>query len=489
MLSRSQVVRDNRIHSRRPARKDEKRELQGEIPSQENCRRAVNRLLDETADFNEIFKLANEDPEFKFTDDTFSFPDSIHWPDVPIDQYSLAGQEERIEWTRISNRFWTEDYSMWGENNIEPDDSIQGQLGNCWLHVAGISIAEQPDRIRDLFLVDEKNSAGVYAATMYLLGMPITVVIDDYLPLEDTWEGLNPVYGEIGDDKALWGPILEKAFAKYLGQYEAIDAGIGAYGIEVMTGSPFTRFWHDEAMDNEEIYEDLWKALVDSDAKRTMITSASYNGTGSDQDTNAVGLPYTHAFSIMYVVEVVDEEGESHRLVCVRNPWGREKYFGPWSDQDERWTDDLRAQANHFNDKEDNNDGIYFMAYEDYVEYMESTDINMDVSKMFHSGFLFQNDDEPVNRRRVFQNDFDEYNIHTLRLYSKEPQQVALSAYGYNLKQYHGECFDQYVTSSVLMQTEDEEKLGAVWPGSVHKDLFEMDEGFFEVLIMTKFGE
>lgn len=49
-----------------------------------------------------------------------------------------------------------------------------------------MSIAEKPGRIKDLFLVDEKNSAGVYAATMYLLGMPITVVIDDFVPLQET---------------------------------------------------------------------------------------------------------------------------------------------------------------------------------------------------------------------------------------------------------------------------------------------------------------
>lgn len=46
-----------------------------------------------------------------------------------------------------------------------------------------MSIAEDPERIKDLFLVDEKNSVGVYAATMYQLGMPVTVIVDDYLPL------------------------------------------------------------------------------------------------------------------------------------------------------------------------------------------------------------------------------------------------------------------------------------------------------------------
>ena len=47
-----------------------------------------------------------------------------------------------------------------------------------------MSISEKPDRINDIFKIEEKNSAGVYAMKMWLLGMPITVVLDDYLPVE-----------------------------------------------------------------------------------------------------------------------------------------------------------------------------------------------------------------------------------------------------------------------------------------------------------------
>ena len=46
-----------------------------------------------------------------------------------------------------------------------------------------MSIAEQEDRLKRGFKINEINSAGVYADQLYLLGVPITVVIDDYLPL------------------------------------------------------------------------------------------------------------------------------------------------------------------------------------------------------------------------------------------------------------------------------------------------------------------
>ena len=57
---------------------------------------------------------------------------------------------------------------------------------------------------------------------MYALGVPVTVMVDDYLPLAG---GNRTRYSKIGQDGALWGPIMEKAFAKFHGNYARIVAG------------------------------------------------------------------------------------------------------------------------------------------------------------------------------------------------------------------------------------------------------------------------
>ena len=59
---------------------------------------------------------------------------------------------------------------------------------------------------------------------MWLLGMPITVILDDYLPMDKS-DTHYPRYAKVASDGALWGALLEKSLAKYLGMYEAIDAG------------------------------------------------------------------------------------------------------------------------------------------------------------------------------------------------------------------------------------------------------------------------
>ena len=178
--------------------------------------------------------------------------------------------------------------------------------------------------------------------------------------------------------------------------YEAIDAGGGSHGIEAMTGAPFANWGHPQVLSDPSLKERLWQELLQSSANGAMVTCGSYTGTGSDQDVNEVGLPYNHAFSIMRVLEVNDDQqaGVSHKIVELRNPWGIEKYSGDWSDQSDRWTEAMRKQVGHLTD----NDGKFYMSFNDYLKYTEYTDISLDVFGWNHSAFAIFGDDEPVDR-------------------------------------------------------------------------------------------
>ena len=119
-----------------------------------------------------------------------------------------------------------------------------------------------------------------------------------------------------------------------------------------------------------------------------MITCGTPDGTKdgekkSDQDTNLQGLPFNHAFSIMDTLTLEDALGNQVRLVQLRNPWGEEKWKGPWSDSSTFWTDALREQVKH----ESSNDGKFFMAIKDYMEQVEYTEFNRDVASCAH-GYL-----------------------------------------------------------------------------------------------------
>ena len=65
--------------------------------------------------------------------------------------------------------------------------------------------------------------------------MPVTITIDDFLPFETD---KRTIYTSVGDDKSVWGPLLEKAFAKFHGSYEAIASGTPERALNTLAGSP-----------------------------------------------------------------------------------------------------------------------------------------------------------------------------------------------------------------------------------------------------------
>ena len=131
---------------------------------------------------------------------------------------------KEFEWKRLNEVFTGEHDSLWGQSGITPNDIDQGALGNCWFLSAAAALAERPDRIERLFLNEQRelNEAGIYAVNFYALGVPHTVVVDDWLPIKSDGKTL---FSRVTPDGAMWPVILEKAFAKYYGNYRHIAGG------------------------------------------------------------------------------------------------------------------------------------------------------------------------------------------------------------------------------------------------------------------------
>ena len=132
-------------------------------------------------------------------------------------------------------------YSLWGENGISPEDIRQGGVGDCWFIAAASAMAERSDRLERLFINEDNEFTGgicpkgIYGLQFYALLMPVTITIDDFLPFE---ADKRTIYASVGDDKSVWGPLLEKAFAKFHGSYEAIASGTPERALNTLAGSP-----------------------------------------------------------------------------------------------------------------------------------------------------------------------------------------------------------------------------------------------------------
>ena len=63
-------------------------------------------------------------------------------------------------------------------------------------------------------------------------------MIDDYIPFDDKPEVDNWAFARAKNDNEVYIILLEKAFAKVFGSYEAIEAGKPYQALSMLTGFP-----------------------------------------------------------------------------------------------------------------------------------------------------------------------------------------------------------------------------------------------------------
>ena len=136
--------------------------------------------------------------------------------------------------------------------------------------------------------------------------------------------------------------------------------------------------------------------IKEADAKR-FISLASSAGEETQQESQMknVGLVSDHAYTILAVHEI-QHKGKKLRLLKLRNPWGHQEWSGDWSDQSSQWTDELRTKLNH---KKQDDDGVFFISFEDYLSYYRSTTI----CKLHEGGYTTKTLKVKPNTQKTYQ--------------------------------------------------------------------------------------
>ena len=96
--------------------------------------------------------------------------------------------------------------------------------------------------------------------------------------------------------------------------------------------------------------------------------SACSNSGTNDQDVQ--GIVLGHAYTVISTYEV---EGE--KLLKMRNPWGHGEWKGDWSDESDKWTDELKEQLG----VTVADDGIFFINIADYCANYCMTDMSVEL--------------------------------------------------------------------------------------------------------------
>lgn len=235
------------------------------------------------------------------------------------------GSIHRVDWVFESPQFTVDGFAA--------SDIKQGGSGDCWWLAAVATIAHRRD-LMERVCVARDEECGVYGFVFQRDGEWIPTVVDDNLYLAeadfdhdgDTYDatgrrarehrkrfqtGSEALYfAKCADANETWLPLLEKAYAKVHGDYEAISGGWSGEAVEDMTGGVTTTVCTNRVLKKDR----LWKELAFADGEFVFALSAI--GTGWDWQKG--GLALGHAYSILKAREEVDEEGNKVRLVQIR---------------------------------------------------------------------------------------------------------------------------------------------------------------------------
>ena len=284
---------------------------------------------------------------------------------VLLSQLALSQKEGRYSWNKLGNIFEANKLNVLKDTRDLPSDVVQGELGDCYFLSVLAALAEEPKIVSGLVDPKGKGSDGAFSANVIIHGEPVTVVVDDTFPVANdsklAFAGINENSGNI------WPLILEKAWAKCNKSYEDIIPGNSADAFEFLSPAPFNTYYH-----NSETRPTLFETIRDAQ-KKGFFVLADITQTESTnlESLSRLGLITNHAYTIINTAVLRKSNGSEIKLIKMMNNWGTNEWVGDWSDNSSKWSQEFKKEVG----LEPKEDGIFWMSYEDYLQFYTTTHI------------------------------------------------------------------------------------------------------------------
>ncbi|KAI1303575.1 Calpain-C [Halotydeus destructor] len=275
-------------------------------------------------------------------------------------------------------------------------DLVPGRLGDQWLVSAMATVSLTRGLFYRVVPADQsfepQDYAGIFRFRFWWLGEWREVVIDDRLP---TVNGKLAFTQSVTGD-TFWAPLLEKAFAKLHGSYEALKYGSSAEGLADLTGG---------ATESLVIRDDPQAAWLTVQRLMTMTTivtaiissdqsskSRRSSGSGQRSPTGSAGSQGSQgAFEKLrnglmvganyriLAMERIDLIHEPITLLRLAHPLGMgSDYTGPFSQDGREWvavTDQDRMRLESIEDCDDEGQSAFWISWHEFVSSFSNLEI------------------------------------------------------------------------------------------------------------------
>lgn len=276
-------------------------------------------------------------------------------------------------------------------------DVTQGQLGNCWFVAACATLAG----VKELWhkvIPDYKDQEygelhpGIFNFRFWRFGEWVEVVIDDLLP---TIEG-KLIFTHSKERGEFWCALLEKAYAKLYGSYEALEGGNLSDALVDLTSGVSAHLdltiggYVDDFEKRKQLFKMMTKEMSEHSLMCCAITPHSHE---ESEMRTSVGLVKGHAYGVTACRKInigdtglfsIFKGAQKVRMVRLKNPWGEREWNGAFSDGSPEWSKVSASERQKlgltFED-----DGEFWMTFEDFLEHFTDLSICFLINTKFLS--------------------------------------------------------------------------------------------------------
>ena len=332
-------------------------------------------------------------------------PDDVYFTDGPaiVDYINeTLGEIRYVDRVTQKSGFLHEN-NTWGtpqnyvdmkvfSEGVDPNDIMQGYIGNCWMVSTIATVAKWPQLIEQAIYPNTFSPSGCYAVRVCWQcseSKPKDVrwawiIVDSIFPRDERGK---TACANSRDHLELWPMLLEKALAKFHGSYSLMVGGgegkpVGYGGLLMaLTGGPWYWMTIGKELKTDTKVSDYLRWMRHK-AQRMMVVSC----TAPREEKETLGLVGHHAYSILGIHSIFEVDNEIH-LVELRNPWGWFEWKGKWSNHDwQNWmTNQRHNQVARFRElfdwdkiKETDGkegmpkDGQFYMECKDFMKYFST---------------------------------------------------------------------------------------------------------------------